>query len=101
VTMRDGSIISQSELDDLLAHGAVGDIALRYFDVEGRCVESEINDRIIGITLEQLKRGPKVVAASGGPEKVPAIRAALRGGLIDVLVTDSVTAGRLLEPSDG
>jgi DNA-binding transcriptional regulator LsrR (DeoR family) len=101
VTMRDGSIISQAELDDLLAHGAVGDIALRYFDVEGRCVESEINDRIIGITLEQLKRGPKVVAASGGPQKVPAIRAALRGGLIDVLVTDSVTAGRLLEPSDG
>jgi DNA-binding transcriptional regulator LsrR (DeoR family) len=31
---------------------------------------------------------------------VPAIRAALRGGLIDVLVTDSVTAGRLLEAND-
>jgi DNA-binding transcriptional regulator LsrR (DeoR family) len=91
----------QAELDDLLQKGAVGDIALRYFDAEGRGVGSEINDRIIGITLEQLKRGPKVVAASGGPEKVPAIRAALRGGLIDVLVTDSVTAGRLLEPSDG
>lgn len=101
VTMRDGSIISQAELDDLLDKGAVGDIALRYFDAEGRGVESEINDRIIGITLEQLKRGPKVVAASGGPQKVPAIRAALRGGLIDVLVTDSVTAGKLLEPSDG
>jgi DNA-binding transcriptional regulator LsrR (DeoR family) len=100
VTMRDGSIISRAELDDLLARGAVGDIALRYFDREGRCVESEINDRIIGITLEQLKRGPRVVAVSGGPQKVPAIRAALRGGLIDVLVTDSVTAGRLLEAND-
>jgi DNA-binding transcriptional regulator LsrR (DeoR family) len=100
VTMRDGSIISQAELDALFRKGAVGDIALRYFDADGRGVESEINDRIIGITLEQLKRGPKVVAASGGPDKVPAIRAALRGRLIDVLVTDSVTAERLLE-SDG
>jgi DNA-binding transcriptional regulator LsrR (DeoR family) len=101
VTMRDGSIISQAELDALLARGAVGDIALRYFDADGRCVESEIDERIIGISLEQLKRGPRVVAASGGPDKVPAIRAALRGGLVDVLVTDSVTARRLLEASDG
>jgi DNA-binding transcriptional regulator LsrR (DeoR family) len=101
VTMRDGSIISQAELDALLEKGAVGDIALRYFDADGRGVGSEIDDRIIGITLDQLKQGPRVVAASGGPDKVPAIRAALRGGLIDVLVTDSVTAERLLEAADG
>ena len=101
VTMRDGSIISQAELDELLAHGAVGDIALRYFDAQGRSVESEMNDRIIGITLEQLTRVPKVVGVSGGPDKVPAIRAALRGGLIKVLVTDSVTAGKLLEATHG
>ena len=101
VTMRDGSIISQAELDSLLRRGAVGDIALRYFDAEGRGVASEIDDRIIGISLEQLKDGPRVVAVSGGPDKVPAIRAALRGGLIDVLVTDSVTASRLLETADG
>lgn len=101
VTMRDGSIITRAELDDLLAKGAVGDIALRYFDRDGRAIASEIDERIIGITLEQLKRGPKVVAVSGGPQKVPAIQAALRGGLIDVLVTDSVTAARLLESQDG
>ena len=101
VTMRDGSIITQAELDGLLEKGAVGDIALRYFDAQGRGVESEINDRIIGITLEQLKRGPKVVAVSGGPQKVPAISAALRGGLIDVLVTDSLTAEKLVETSHG
>jgi DNA-binding transcriptional regulator LsrR (DeoR family) len=101
VVMRDGSIISQAEMDALLARGAVGDIALRYFDAEGRPVASEIDDRIIGISLEQLRHGPRVVAASGGPDKVPAIRAALRGQLIDVLVTDSVTAAKLLESSDG
>jgi DNA-binding transcriptional regulator LsrR (DeoR family) len=97
VTMRDGSIISRAELDDLLRKGTVGDIALRYYDAAGECIESEINERIIGMTLEQIKRVPKVVGVSGGPQKVAAIRAALAGQLINVLITDSVTAGKLLD----
>jgi DNA-binding transcriptional regulator LsrR (DeoR family) len=97
VMMRDGSIISQAELDCLFGKGAVGDIALRFFDAQGRGVSAEINDRIIGITLEQLKRTPKVVGVSGGPEKIAALQGALRGGLIKVLITDSLTAEKLLE----
>jgi len=97
VTMRDGSIISRAELDDLLRKGTVGDIALRYYDAAGECIESEVNDRIIGMTLEQIKQVPKVVGVSGGPQKVAAIRAALRGQLVNVLITDSVTAQKLLE----
>jgi DNA-binding transcriptional regulator LsrR (DeoR family) len=54
------------------------------------------------MTLDQLKRTPRVVGVSGGPEKVEALRGALAGGLINVLITDSATAVRLLEaPSDG
>ena len=101
VTMRDGSIISRSELDGLLRKGAVGDIALRYYGADGQCIESDINDRIIGISLEQLEKAPKVVGVSGGPDKLSAIRAALRGQLINVLITDSVTAEKLLEAADG
>ena len=91
---------AQAELDGLLRKGTVGDIALRYYDSDGRCIESDINDRIIGITLEQLKH------AQGGGRlrwtgKVAALRAALRGGLVNVLITDSVTADRLLEQTDG
>lgn len=101
VIMRDGSIISPAELDSLLHHGAVGDIALRYYDSDGECLESEINERIIGIGLDQLKRVPKVVGVSGGPDKLAAIRGALAGHLIDVLITDSITAVSLLEGADG
>jgi DNA-binding transcriptional regulator LsrR (DeoR family) len=97
VTMRDGSIITQGELDGLLEKGAVGDIALRFFDEQGRAIEAGIDDRIIGITLEQLKRTPRVVGVSGGPEKVAALGGALRGGFINVLITDSLTAERLLD----
>jgi DNA-binding transcriptional regulator LsrR (DeoR family) len=97
VTMRDGSIITRTELDGLLRRGAVGDIALRYYDNRGECIASDINDRIIGMTLEQIKQVPKVVGVSGGPQKVAAIRAALAGRIVNVLITDSVTAGKLLE----
>lgn len=101
VTMRDGSILTHAELDGLLRKGAVGDIALRYYDSEGECIPSDINDRIIGMTLEQIKQVPRVVGVSGGPAKLAAIRAALRGRIINVLITDSVTAAKLLGGVDG
>ena len=43
----------------------------------------------MGITLEELKTAKKVVAVSGGRRKAEAVLGALRGGYIDVLVTDS------------
>lgn len=96
VMMRDGSIITQSEMDDLLKKGAVGDIALRYFDAEGRPVQSEVDQRVIGIKLEELTKVKRVVGVAGGPEKLAAIRGALSGDLVDVIITDSVTAAQLL-----
>ncbi|RPH61272.1 MAG: sugar-binding transcriptional regulator [Chloroflexi bacterium] len=95
--LRDGSILSRAELDVLVQKGLVGDIALRFFDAQGCPVASDIDQRVIGITLEQLKQTRRVVGIAGGPEKAPAILGALRGKLINVLITDSVTAGKLLQ----
>ncbi len=97
VLMIDGSIISEQELNDLLKDGSVGDIALRFFDQNGRAVHSEIDNREIGISFEQLKHIPRVVGIAGGPEKIQAIQGALRGKFINVLITDSVNAERLLQ----
>ena len=94
--MKDGTIISHVELKELLAHGAVGDIALRYFDSHGQPIRSDVDSRVIGIDLDQLASVKQVVGVAGGPEKVAAIQGALRGGLIDVLITDSVTAENIL-----
>ena len=95
VLVRDGSIISSQQVDQLLANGVVGDIALRFFDSHGQPVASEIDEQVIGIRLNQLKKTQRVVAVTGGPEKTAAILGALRGGLIDVLITDHATAQRL------
>jgi DNA-binding transcriptional regulator LsrR (DeoR family) len=93
----DAGILTDEELAELEAMGAVGDIALRFFDAHGQTVQHEICDRIIGLDLDQIKRIPRVMGVAGGDEKFEVIRAALRGKLINVLVTDDRTARRLLE----
>ncbi len=60
-----------------------------------RCVKEE--DPVISMTLAQLKACTRVVALAGSMQKVPAIWAALKGGLIDVLITDRITAVELAQ----
>ena len=84
-------------LPDLLAKGAVGSINLRYFNAAGRVLSSKTNDRVIGLSLDELRKIPRVVGVAGGPSKLKAIRAAFKAKLIDVLVTDHVTATELVE----
>jgi DNA-binding transcriptional regulator LsrR (DeoR family) len=98
--VRTNKVFTEGEIDRLLAKGAVGDIGLRYFDREGIAIRDEVNYRIMGMELEQLKMIPRVIAISGGSEKVSALRAALRGNLINVLVTDDRTARALLQDED-
>jgi len=97
VMMRDGSILTQSEMEDLLASGAIGDIALRYFDAYGQPVVSDLDERVIGMEYSELSKVALKVGVAGGPRKATAILGALRGQLIDVLITDHVTAVHLLE----
>jgi DNA-binding transcriptional regulator LsrR (DeoR family) len=96
VVMQAG-ILSPEELGQLLSRGAVGDIALRFFDADGQPVEHNIYDRVIGLDLAQIRSIPRVIGVSGGEGKLDVIRAALHGKLIHVLVTDDGTAARLLD----
>ncbi len=92
-----GNTLTAEEIKDLKANGVTGDIALQFFDTEGRRVDHPINDRIVGTDLEKIKKIRRVIAVAGGTEKRCAIRAALRGRLVNVLVTDDHTAKWLLE----
>jgi len=83
--------------DDLIASEAVGDIALRFFDAEGRPVRTALDERLIGITLAQLHDTDCVVGVAGGPEKIDAIHGALRGHHVDVLITDHTTATEIAD----
>jgi DNA-binding transcriptional regulator LsrR (DeoR family) len=97
ILVQEGSIVTWNELEELKGRGAVGDINLRYFDRGGKAIASDLDDRVLGLALEDFRTIPHVVGIAGGAAKLDAIRGALEGKLVDVLVTDHVTAQRLLE----
>jgi DNA-binding transcriptional regulator LsrR (DeoR family) len=92
-----GNIFSREELEALQRKGAVGDICLRFYDVNGREVKGAFDGRVIGIDLASLRRVPRSVALCGGKRKFPAILGALRGKWVNTLITDQYTAQRLVK----
>lgn len=89
--------MSENDVRTLAEHNVVGDILGQFFDANGVVADLPLHDRRIGIELADLKNIPKVVGVAGGVHKAEAILGALRGGFLDVLVTNEIAAVRLLE----
>ncbi len=81
---------------DLIARGGVGDIMGHVLNAEGEMIDHPINERVIGLTLDDVANIDNVILAAGGLHKVKIIAAALKRGLVDTLVTDEKTAAALL-----
>ncbi|WP_374831215.1 sugar-binding transcriptional regulator [Paenochrobactrum pullorum] len=87
--------VSEKELDEVHALGGIGEVAGHIYDHEGHYIESEIHDRMAGIRVEAgLER--LAVGIAAGASKIDAIRGALKGRIINGLVTDEATAIALL-----
>jgi DNA-binding transcriptional regulator LsrR (DeoR family) len=91
------SILTPDDVEALETKGAVGDISLQFINENGELIEDDINERIIGISLNDLKKIPRVIGISGGKDKCITVKAALKGKVIDVLITDKETADRLMQ----
>jgi DNA-binding transcriptional regulator LsrR (DeoR family) len=91
-----GNAIDSQDMEELRDRGAVGDVCLRFFDREGRLIDSSFNRRLLGISADQIRSTPRRVAVAGGKRKVEAIRAALRGKWVTTLITDLDVAQALL-----
>ncbi len=88
---------SDEEFANLQASGAACDIiSIAYFDQAGKRCGTELSDRTVSISLDQLSAIPNKICAAGGKDKHQAISIALGLGIIDVLVTDDATARFLL-----
>ncbi len=85
------------EIEALRARGAVGDICARHYSIDGQVLDVDINRRIIGISLEDLQQIPCVVGVAGGERKIDTILGALRGGYVNVLITDEEAAAGVLQ----
>lgn len=93
-----GNALEDAQAASLRSSGAVGDICLRYFDAAGHSVASDVDDRIMGMSADAIRGVPRRIAVAGGMSKLAAIRGALHGGWISVLVTDAQVASALVSP---
>lgn len=88
--------VSEAELAALRKAGAVGEIVGWAFDADGDLIEGITNDRVASAPIPDRSRS-LVIAAAMGSAKLPAISAAIRGGLVNGLITDEATAKALLQ----
>ena len=91
-----GNVFSDQDLADLKRAGAVGDVCMRFYDPQGRPVETDFDKRVIGISTDQIRRARRRIGVAGGRRKFEAIRGALRGGWLSTLITDLATGKRML-----
>ena len=89
--------LSHSMLEDLRRKGIVGDIAGHFFDGEGTLRDSELESRTLAVPAESFRAMRLSIALAGGASKLEAIEGALAGKWCNVLVTDEITARRLIE----
>ncbi|ABO49661.1 transcriptional regulator [Desulforamulus reducens MI-1] len=87
----------KGKYDELLAKGAVGDICSRFFRLDGSIVDEELNQRTVGIGLEELANKEYSIAVANGEEKAAAIIGALRGKYVNTLFIDEAAAQKCLE----
>lgn len=80
--------------------GAVGDLLFHFFDREGRMIDHPLNERVISVGIDRIRNARQRVLASGGADKLDALRGGIAIVRPTVLVTDEVSARGLLEPGD-
>lgn len=88
--------ISRSELLELLRLGAAGEVIGWALDAEGRIIDGGTNRRLTSIP-HAVPADSLTIGTAVGASKVGPIRAALRGRIINGLITDEATARALLD----
>ncbi len=92
----DAGYLSKSDYDMLKEKDCIGDVVMRFINMEGKIVDPEFNKRVMSIPFEDYLRTELRVAVAYGEEKVKPIIGAINGDLINVLITDTDTAKLLL-----
>jgi deoxyribonucleoside regulator len=92
--------ITDTELREIIRQGGVGEICAYHYDLHGNVLPLELHDRLVGISLDALRRTPYVIGVGGGIDKATAVLGALRLGVLDCLVTDEIAARAVLKMSE-
>jgi DNA-binding transcriptional regulator LsrR (DeoR family) len=92
--LRDG-FVKADEIRSLMRAGAAGEITGWAFDSDGRLIEGLTNDRVLSVPL-QAPAKRRVIGVAMAVPRLKAIKAALKGKLVNGLITSEKMAGLLL-----
>jgi DNA-binding transcriptional regulator LsrR (DeoR family) len=93
--LKDG-FLNASELQQMQAAGAMGEVAGWAYDSEGRYLDTPVNNRVAGARV-MADAGRSVIAIAAGHAKLQAMHAGLKGRIFNGLITDERTARSLLD----
>lgn len=96
-TMVRSGCLSLDEIARLRQQGAVGDVLGNYVDVHGALIAAPHSDRVIALSIDDVRRIGTVIAVACEPEKTLGILGALRAGIVDVLIVDEANAITVLD----
>lgn len=89
-------LIRPEEYQKMHQRGAIGDCCSHFLNREGNVFDKNVDDRVVGASLETIKKIPNKLLVVSGKEKVDVITAALKGGLADSLYIDAPTAEEII-----
>jgi len=93
----DSGYLAVDDVDELVRKGAVGDVVGRYIDADGNIVDPGLNERTVGLGLDELRAAHTSIFVVAGEQKHDVARAVVTSGLCTVIVTDEATAHSLLK----
>jgi DNA-binding transcriptional regulator LsrR (DeoR family) len=94
--LMEAGFLKKHELQELRALGAVGSILANFYDINGRFVEHDIHERVASIPLAMLRNVRNVVAVIRYRDREKSLLGALRTGIVNTVVTDVISARKLL-----
>lgn len=96
-TLFETGYLSREELECFRSNGAVGEVLLFHYNIEGEIIEADFHNRLVGIGVERLRSIDTVIGVAQGQHKIESIIGAIRSGFINILITDEDTASGILE----
>ncbi len=92
-----GGFLTEAQQEDLAARGAVGDLLFHFYDRNGDLLDHPVNDLVMSVDVDRIRRAPLRILTSGGADKADALLGAMRLVQPTVLITDEESARRMLD----
>jgi len=96
-----GGFLKEKQREELVVLGAVGDVLFHPFNIDGKIVDHPINNLVMSVDVNRLRKASIRILTSGGPEKTAALIGAMKLIEPTVLITDEESARRMMEFTAG